>query len=290
MSLPAGLRDLLASGLDCEVGESQLLTGGAMHPIVKVASSRGELVVKWDEQIQRGHFEAEHKGLTHLAAHARLLRIPRVVACLADARYAALVVEYVRPGHGFEQPRFWQALGEGLADLHRQTTGAFGFEQDNFIGLLPQSNRPHTRWADFFAQERLAPMLQHARERDWLDWHEMKQASRLLERLPDLIPEEPPALLHGDLWSGNLLSDAGGQPTLIDPAVYYGHREAELAFTRLFGGFAADFYASYQAAFPLQEGWRERIDLFNLYPLLVHLLLFGRSYLVQVQAVLRRYA
>lgn len=290
MSLPPGLRRLIAESLDCELGESQPLTGGSIHQTVRVTSSRGEWVVKWHEQAQQDYFDAERRGLLHLADRTRLLRVPRVLASLADCGYAALVLEYISPGQGFEHPPFWEALGEGLAELHRHTQADFGFEQPNFIGLLPQSNRPHARWADFFAQERLAPMLQHARERDWLDWNESRQANRLLERLSELIPEEAPALLHGDLWSGNLLSDLAGRPVVIDPAVYYGHREAELAFTRLFGGFASAFYARYDAVFPLQDGWRERVDLFNLYPLLVHLLLFGRSYLVQVQAVLRRYA
>jgi protein-ribulosamine 3-kinase len=112
---------------------------------------------------------------------------------------------------------------------------------------------------------------------------------RLFHRLDTLFPTEPPALLHGDLWSGNFLCDTQGRPVLIDPAVYYGHREMDLAMTRLFGGSDAALYAAYTDEWPLERGWEERVDLCNLYPLLVHVNLFGGSYITQVEAVLRRY-
>jgi fructosamine-3-kinase len=198
-----------------------------------------------------------------------------------------LMLEYVEAA---EEGRDFQAgFGRGLARLHRNTHASFGLERNNHIGLLPQVNTPDTDWPRFLVNCRLGPLVRMARDSDRIRPGDVIRFERLYAKLPDLFPPELPALLHGDLWKNNYIAADDGQAVLIDPAAYYGHREMDLAMTRLFGGFDREFYAAYQEEEPLEKGWEERVDLCNLYPLLVHLNLFGGSYAERVGAVLRHY-
>ncbi|MEM7036432.1 MAG: fructosamine kinase family protein, partial [Bacteroidota bacterium] len=190
---------------------------------------------------------------------------------------------------GPHAPGFWTTFGHSLAALHRHSAPTFGLDHPNFIGRLPQSNDQRTDFPTFFAECRLQPQARMARDAGLLDRDTLRRLEAFYPLLPDLLPDEPPALLHGDLWSGNFMSANGGQPYIFDPAVHYGHREAELAFSRMFGGFDAEFYAAYQDAWPLQPGWQARIAIFNLYPLAVHLNLFGAYYLREIQSTLKKY-
>ena len=284
MKLPIALKQAIESELGLEILAAHELGGGCIHRAMRLETSDGMLFCKFNQADQAANFAAEAEGLSRLAK-SQTLRVPEVRSRLRGGEHAALLLEFIDTGS--ECPEFWETLGTGLAALHRCSSAAFGLDQDNFIGSLPQANGWEADFDQFWLSRRLQPLL----ERAWpqLDDRDRLQASRLLDKLSDLLVAEAPALLHGDLWRGNLMTDAQGQPCLIDPAVHFGHREAELAFTRLFGGFAPAFYACYQDEFPLLDGWRERVDLFNLYPLLVHLVLFGPSYLRQVQAVLRRF-
>ncbi|MFZ1692867.1 MAG: fructosamine kinase family protein, partial [Flavobacteriales bacterium] len=160
---------------------------------------------------------------------------------------------------------------------------------DNYIGSLKQVNTPAADWPSFFIHQRLEPQLRMARDAKRVEAGMAFRFERLFAKLDQLITVEPPALLHGDLWSGNFICDANAQPVLIDPAVYYGHREMDIAMTKLFGGFDSGFYAAYNDAWPMERGWEERMDLCNLYPLLVHVNLFGGGYAAQVEAALRRF-
>ncbi|HMQ31833.1 MAG TPA: fructosamine kinase family protein, partial [Chloroflexaceae bacterium] len=181
-------------------------------------------------------------------------------------------------------------LGEQLAALHRHSAPVFGLERDNFIGGSPQPNGRLVSWPAFFRERRLLPQLDLAAANGLLPAARRRALERLAGRLDDLLASaEPPALIHGDLWGGNVVGAPGGAPALIDPAVSYSHREAELAFTELFGGFTPRFYAAYNAAWPLDPGYADRRDLLNLYHLLNHLNLFGEGYGLQVDQVLRRY-
>jgi fructosamine-3-kinase len=157
------------------------------------------------------------------------------------------------------------------------------------MGSLPQSNEESDSWSSFFIKRRLQPQVQPAQNAGLLDSKSVKAFELLYKNLQDLLPEQEPALLHGDLWSGNLITNSDGGPCLIDPAVYYGNREVDLAMTRLFGGFSQEFYDAYHEAFPLPPNDFDRVDLYNLYPLLVHLNLFGSSYLPGIKATLRRF-
>jgi len=173
--------------------------------------------------------------------------------------------------------------------MHKNTAGHFGLDRDNYMGSLPQSNKMHERWSDFFIEERLQPMVQMAADNKLLTGNDVTSFERVYKNLEGLFTEEDPSLIHGDLWRGNYLIDQSEKPYLIDPAVSYGHREFDIAMTTLFGGFSDGFYNAYNETFPLAKGWEGRVDLWNLYPLLVHLNLFGSGYLGEVRGCLRRY-
>ncbi len=166
--------------------------------------------------------------------------------------------------------------------------GCFGFTEDNYIGASPQDNTPAQHWVEFFRDHRLAPQLAMAKDR--LETDDLRAADLLMDRLDEfLIEPEQPSLLHGDLWAGNYMTGPDGCAWLIDPAVYAGHREADLAMTELFSGFPAQFYDAYREAWPLQPGYASRRDLYNLYHILNHLNLFGRSYLPSVRHIMAEY-
>ncbi|HEY1535211.1 MAG TPA: fructosamine kinase family protein, partial [Polyangiaceae bacterium] len=233
-------------------------------------------------------FAREARGLEFLRA-AGALRIPQVLAFSAETEQPSfLLLEFVRraaPRAGFDEQ-----LGRGLAALHRFGAPSFGWSESNFIGRLPQSNRAHTSWAEFYRAERLEAQLRAAVEARRAPPALSRDFERLFARLPELVGEsEPPSRLHGDLWGGNLHIDEQGAPCLIDPAVYGGHREVDLAMMHLFGGFNARVFSAYAEAYPLAPGHSERVALYQLYPLLVHLNLFGGSYLSAVQSALSRY-
>ncbi len=229
--------------------------------------------------------EAEAAGLAWLR-EADALRIPEVVAVAREGE-ALLVLEWIDEGR--PAPDHDERLGRGLAHLHLAGAPAFGFESDNFIGSLPQSNARHTTWAGFYRAERLEPLAGRAFERGLLPPDVRSDLDRLYHVLADRCgPEEPPARLHGDLWAGNHISDREGAPCLIDPAVYGGHREIDLAMMRLFGGFGSQVFDAYEEVAPLAPGAHERVALYQLYPLLVHVNLFGSGYTGQFAEALRR--
>ncbi|WP_341272815.1 fructosamine kinase family protein [Cecembia calidifontis] len=230
-------------------------------------------------------FEKEAHGLA-LMAQFSPFKIPKVFhqGRIEDRNF--LLMEYIGPGR--PSLGYWEELGVGLAQMHMATRPEFGLDEDNYIASLPQVNNNRSSWVDFFIHQRLDPMIGKAYYEDLIDTAFLKKFQSVYPRLTNFFPKEKPALLHGDLWSGNVMQAADGRPSLIDPAVYYGHREMDLAFSRLFGGFDEAFYRAYQEVFPLDQGFEERIAVYNLYPLLVHLLLFGKSYLPGIQKTIQR--
>jgi fructosamine-3-kinase len=183
----------------------------------------------------------------------------------------------------------WRSLGQNLAALHGRTSPRFGFDHDNYIGSTPQPNPWMEDGHEFFATHRLLFQASLAQEKGRLSAGDVRRVEKLAGRLGDLVPPQPASLLHGDLWSGNVIPGPGGEACLIDPACHYGWAEAELGMTELFGGFPPEFYDAYVSARPLASGWRERLSLYNLYHLLNHLNLFGGGYLASVVHVLDRY-
>ena len=199
-----------------------------------------------------------------------------------------LLIEDLAPAP--EQPDFWPVLGRQLACLHNHTNPRFGFTHNNYLGSTPQPNPWTEAGFAFFTQQRLQFQASLAQRNGFFGIQEMRLVERLCSRLPELVPLQPASLIHGDLWSGNVISDSQGKPAIIDPAAHYGWAEAELGMTALFGGFPPAFYQAYQEVRPLSPGWRERLPVYNLYHLLNHLNLFGTGYYEDVISILRRFA
>lgn len=215
---------------------------------------------------------AEARGLTWLA-EADAIRVARPVANGDDW----LALEWIDSAPKASDHD--EVLGHGLARLHASAPPAFGFEAPNWIGRLPQPNDPEEDWAHFYGERRLRPLARRARDAGALPAELSGRIDRLIERLPERVAgDEPPARLHGDLWSGNAITDERGAPCLIDPAVYGGAREVDLAMMRLFGGFGERTFLAYEEAHPLLPGAEARVALYQAYPLLVHVCLFGGSY------------
>ena len=284
MALDEAVRSELAEALGASVEDGRALGGGDINDAWAVSLSDGRRVfVKTNRAAPPTMFPREAEGLAWLAEPGAL-RIPEVLA--VSPRFLAL--ELIEPG----RPKSDHAarLGRGLAALHASGADGFGWPRDNFIGSLPQDNGAEDDWPTFYRRRRLAPQLEMAASRGRASASMRRGLERLFARLDDLVgPAEPPARLHGDLWSGNLHTAANGEPVLIDPAVYGGHREMDLAMMQLFGGFGQRVFDAYEEAAPLAEGWRERVLLYQLYPLMVHVNLFGGSYVGSVERALSRY-
>jgi fructosamine-3-kinase len=231
-------------------------------------------------------FAAEVDGLAALRA-TQAVRVPAVIDCGSDGRSAWLVLERLdlrpldRAGGA--------ALGHALAQLHRTCGPHFGWRMDNFIGAGVQENTPTDSWPLFFARHRLLPQLARARV-NGMERALVERGERIAEQLAAFFVDGHPqaSLLHGDLWSGNAAALADGTPTIFDPAVYYGDREADVAMAELFGGFPESFYVAYREAWPLSAGFETRKTLYNLYHVLNHFNLFGAGYLNEVRRMTGR--
>jgi fructosamine-3-kinase len=274
--------------------------GGCINDAARIILSSGDrLFVKFNTSAPAGMFEREAEGLAHLQK-ATSLRVPTpLLAAEADADTPAFVVlEDIsvprRQAHAktASAADFDERLARGLVELHRTQGPAYGFYNDNFIGSTPQPNPWESSWSEFFREQRLHHMIRLLRAQGKLQGEPLSTAIRFLERVDELLAgaDAQPSLLHGDLWGGNVMRDGDGSPALIDPACYYGHREADLAMTRLFGGFSLRLYQIYEELFPLAEGSKERFDVYNLYHILNHALLFGGGYLRQALETMRRYS
>ncbi|NQV01436.1 MAG: fructosamine kinase family protein [Bacteroidia bacterium] len=271
-----------------QIHASRILSGGDINQVYRIDTTRGVFCLKFNSADRfPGMFEKEAGGLS-LLREANALRIPSVVDVITLKHYSALLLEFIDTAAPVKD--FMFRFGVSLGKLHDHTTSSFGLDHDNYMGSLPQSNRKNTNWIDFFREERLERQLRLARASGQLTSDTDNLFSRLFSRLDQLLAVDKPALLHGDLWGGNVMVSETGEACLIDPAVYYGHREVDLAMTTLFGGFPSDFYQGYESHHELIPGWRERLDLYNLYPLLVHLNLFGGGYMESVCRTLQKFS
>jgi len=261
--------------------------GGSINDAFRLETSVGNFFVKVNSASRYPRmFEKEALGLKMLSA-TQTLSVPDIVAFGETGNDSFLLLSFIesRP----QTSNFWSQFGEQLADLHRHSNPTFGLDHNNYIGSLIQHNNTHETWADFFREERLEPQLKQARDQGHVDSEVSRAFQRFYRQLDQLFPNEPPTLLHGDLWSGNFMSGNQGEPVIVDPAVYFGHREMDLAMSQLFGGFSSHFYEAYHSTFPLENGWRKRLDYCNLYPLMVHVNLFGGGYLSSVKSILRSF-
>lgn len=300
--MTSGLRSAVEEALARALGREARITsraplgGGSICQTERIETTAGSFVLKSlptasspsspSSSSSTTIFEAEARGLVALRESGTPLTIPTVVAWSA-ATPAFLVIEYLAPAR--RVANFDDRLGEGLAEMHRATASRFGFDADNFCGATVQPNAWCDRWIEFYAVHRLGHQLRTARDRGHLSVTDATQVESLIARLGDWIdePSNGPSLIHGDLWSGNLVVDARGGPALIDPAAYFAHREAELGMMTLFGGFSSRVFAAYDEAFPLEPGWRERLPVYELYHLMNHLNLFGGGYHAQVMGAVR---
>ncbi len=280
-------------GEDTRIIERRPVSGGDINETyVLELSNRKKAFLKTNRGKTDDFFEAEAAGLKAIAA-TNTIRTAKVLACGRDGADVFLLFDYIKSGS--RSADFWEVFGHGLADMHKADTtafvpnGRFGFLMNNYIGATRQINTPCDSWIDFYRKYRLEVQFRMADH--CFDDIQRKRISSLLDRLDTLLIEpEQPSLLHGDLWSGNFMVTDEGGPVLIDPAVYVGHPEADLAMTELFGGFHDAFYSSYENKNPLQPGYADRRDLYHLYQLLNHLNLFGGSYYSSVVRILNRYS
>lgn len=261
------------------------LSGGCINEAWCVIDDKRRFFVKLNSHNrQTAMFAAEFAGLLALY-ECGAIKVPKPLCYGATAKASYLVTEYLPLGSGNLNQR---TLGRQLAELHRHTAAHYGWERDNTLGTTPQPNAPATDWPAFWCERRLGHQLQLAGQNGY-DGALQKKGGQLLSELDKFLSHCPPAcLLHGDLWSGNVSSLPDGTPVIFDPAVYYGDRETDLAMTELFGGFGRDFYAVYHEQWPLDEGYKVRRDLYNLYHILNHLNLFGGGYLRQAQNLIDR--
>ncbi len=276
------------TGIEAEPSEATAIGGGSISRAYRVPSNQGPLFVKLNHAAGVVMFEAEADGLQALQ-DGGALAVPAVYCVGSVAETAYLFLEWL--DFGTKSVAAECALGRGLARQHRISSENFGWRRDNTIGSTHQPNDPHDSWIVFLRKRRLGFQLSLAADKG-LPRADQQAGAALLGGLEKFFAGEAPvpSLLHGDLWSGNWGSTTSDVPYVFDPAVYFGDREADLAMTRLFGGFTRVFYDAYMTEWPLPPGWDTRVDLYNLYHLLNHFNLFGNSYLPQISAVLARLA
>ena len=257
-------------------GTPQAIGGGCINETFRL----GNYFIKSNSPSRIDMFELEHLGLVALHDTATV-KVPRPICSRVARDRSFLVLEFLTLGAS--DSRAQEILGRQLADLHRTTTDHFGWPRDNYIGTTSQPNTPSSSWVDFLRESRLGHMLQLAGDCGF----SFRGADTLLDNLDCFFEEPPPpSLLHGDLWGGNSGALTNGVPVIFDPAVYYGDRETDLAMTQLFGGFNSSFYRAYQEAWPLPPGHELRTELYNLYHVLNHSILFGGSYAHQAQSMI----
>ncbi len=274
-----------ATGKSFSASAASPVMGGSINEAMRLDGSTGTYFVKLNKPALADMFEAEAAGLAEIHATGEI-RTPQPVCWGEGGGQSWLVLEFIEPGyqHGWSSER----LGEQLAALHRHTADSFGWRRDNYIGRTPQPNDTSEDWARFFGTRRLQFQLDLAGD-NGASTALVKAGRELVAALPGFFSgyRPAPSLLHGDLWGGNWACDAGGNPVIFDPAVYFGDREADLAMTELFGGFDAAFYRAYTAHWPLDPGYPVRKHLYNLYHVLNHFNLFGGGYGGQAHGMIK---
>ena len=287
MDLPAGIsRDVEAAhGSRSHITSVNAVHGGCITPVARIDFDDGTTAfLKWSEAaaVPTDFFREEAHSLRVLAA-TETIRTPAV---LGEGN-TWLLLEWLEAGR--PDASTWRDLGCNLARMHKEQNESFGWKRNNWIGSLPQSNSSHDRWADFWRQERISPQWSRARASGFFQEEDERLLDRVMRSLDDLLAPgdaDGPSLLHGDLWNGNVHVLSSGVAALIDPSCYCGHREVDLAMAALFGGFTADFFREYERTWPLASGWQRRRHAYQLYYLLVHVNLFGASYVTGVRSAL----
>ncbi len=281
--IPGEVHAWLAEQGHGEVVTTRGVGGGCINNGMVLKTSGGNsFFLKTNSNCPEDMFAREAEGLHALAVPAGP-RVPQ--AYLHGTNF--LLLEDLAPVA--RAKTYWEDFGRQMATLHNRTAEKFGFDADNYIGSTPQPNPWTANGYEFYAIHRFTFQAEMAAKGGLLSRQELEITRKIADRLPDLVPEQPASILHGDLWSGNQISDSDGNPAIIDPAAYFGWAEADLAMMVLFGSPGAGFWEAYNEVRPLESGYRERFRLYNLYHLLNHLNLFGRSYHAQAVGVLRQF-
>ncbi|MGI9530094.1 fructosamine kinase family protein [Lutimonas sp.] len=279
-------RKIIEQRLSSSILSFTRLSGGDINQVYLCATEKESFVVKAnDNERFPKMLKKEAQGLDLLRQGK--VQTPKTIDQFDFQDRQFLVVEFIEEGPTNDY--FWKRFGQVLSELHQQSVSVFGLEYDNYIGSLSQDNSQEPLWEKFFVERRISPLVKNAFDNGLLDRGHLQNFQEFYKKFSDLVPVEKPSLLHGDLWSGNLLCSKEGQPVFIDPAVYYGHREMDIAMTYMFGGFNPLYLAAYNEQCPLEQGWENRMEIHNLYPTLVHLNLFGSSYRSGVERVLKKY-
>jgi len=267
-----------------QIKEIVPLSGGSINSVYKLKSSSQDFVIKINDASRFPKmFEAEAKGL-QILKESLSFKIPKVLGFDEVDNSSYLLMEYIPSGK--ESSNFNLTFAENLAKLHQSCQNYFGLTHHNYIGSLAQYNHKEQSASEFYINQRLIPQLKLASQNGFT----FKNLETIFKNISEEIPKEPSSLIHGDLWNGNYLISYHGEPCLIDPAISYGSREMDVAMMHLFGGFSDEIYNTYHEIFPLTNNWKERISLWQLYYLLVHLNLFGVGYFSQVNTILKQYS
>lgn len=289
MAITHSISKLLSSFFNenVDVLSQSHIGGGSINSALKVETNKGIFFVKHNSKhLYPAMFEKEALGLK-LLRESGAIKVPEVITFDDIGDDSFLVLKFIESGN--KPADFWDLFAKDLAALHKNTSKNFGLNHDNYIGSLKQFNDWENTWSDFFREQRLDIQLKMARDSALLNRSIVSAFERFYKRIDDIFPQEIPSLVHGDLWGGNFMVGEKGESIIIDPAVYYGHREMDLGMSQLFGGFSSEFYTSYNKYFPLEKGWQKRMDYCNLYPLLVHVNLFGGGYVASVSSIISRF-
>ncbi|WMN10778.1 fructosamine kinase family protein [Marivirga salinae] len=283
--LPKSIRVFLNSFHHREISQFSSVGGGSINDAYRYSIEGDEYFIKLNNQV-KGIIEKEVDGLKAIS-RLDCIATPEVIAFEKIDNYEVLVLPFIKGG--LKTLKAWDNFGKQLAEMHKKPAPYYGWNNSNFIGSLPQANKPASDFIDFFIEQRIRPQIDLALKQHYFSNDEINQFEMLFKKLNEILPDTKPSLVHGDLWSGNFMIGEKETPYLIDPSVHYNFRETDLAFTHLFGGFDKKFYEAYNQHFPLEPGFQERISLYNIYPLLVHLNLFGKGYYGSVMKNLNLY-
>ncbi len=285
--IPLTISTYLQDFHQSDISDFRSVGGGSINYCFRYQAGSVNFFIKYNNVEQFPDIiKCELEGLKAIS-QTHSIAIPEIIVYDQVANLEFLVLEYIEQGR--PTPQVWEKFSENLAKLHQNSNDYYGWSKNNYIGSLNQSNKNHNDFISFFQKERLQPQIDLAIGKGLLQNNDVDAFEKLFAYLPEIIPDARPSLVHGDLWNGNFIVSNSGIPYLIDPSIQYNFRETDIAFTHMFGGFDERFYESYHAYFPLASGFSERVKIYNLYPLLVHLNLFGSSYLSSIQSVLKFY-
>ena len=260
------------------------LSGGSINRVYHLVVEKVEFVIKINLSNRfPTMFEKEKRGL-EILSHSTF-KIPKPIAFGTLENFDYLVLEYIQPGSSIN----WEIFGFKLAQLHKITHSQFGLDHNNYIGSLEQNNNYKSTWEEFYSNFRLLPLTEKARDQQLILKSDVNKIEKLCLKLNELIPNTKPSLIHGDLWSGNLISDKNNEPVLIDPAVYYAHPEMDWAMLSLFGNYPTVAMEKYNEIHPIEKDFEKRKEIHQLYPLLVHLILFGKGYYRSVMSIIEKF-